>query len=138
MGTQRREHIKDRAGDYDKPRRVVLYGRVSTRDRQNPETQLGALREWAKSRGWTVVAEERDRVSGDVAKRRGDPPGLARAFRALEEHRADVLAVFAADRLVRSPTGLLALVKRVQDLGADVASYQDGSDLDTTTDMGEL
>src|SRR5262249_8338237 len=125
-------------GVCDKPLRAVLYARVSTRDKQDPESQLASLRPWAAQRGWTIVAEERDRVSGDATKRRGDPPGLARAFRALEERRADVLAVFAADRLVRSPTGLLSLVARVQGLGAHVASFQDGADLDTTSDMGEL
>jgi DNA invertase Pin-like site-specific DNA recombinase len=49
-----------------------------------------------------------------------------------------VLAVFAADRLVRSPLGLLQLVTRVQSVGGKVASYQDGADLDTTSDTGEL
>lgn len=125
-------------GDFGKAMRAVLYARVSTRDKQDPEAQLARLREWARARGWIVVAEERDRVTGDAAKRRGDPPGLARALRALEERRADMLAVFAADRLVRSPTGLLALVSRVQALGGHVASFQDGADLDTTSDMGEL
>jgi DNA invertase Pin-like site-specific DNA recombinase len=85
-----------------------------------------------------VVAEESDRVSGDPARRKGDPPGLSRAMEAIERRRADVLAVFAADRLVRSPLGLLQLVARVQAIGGHVASLQDGADLDTTTDVGEL
>lgn len=138
MTMSRRSATPIGSGDFGKPPRVVLYARVSTRDKQDPESQLGALRQWVNSRGWHVVAEERDRISGDPSKRRGDPAGLARAFRALEERRADVLAVFAADRLVRSPTALLHLVERVQALGAHVASLQDGADLDTTTDAGEL
>ena len=139
MTASRRSRPPTRVGGCDKPLRCVLYARVSTQGAdQDPETQLAALRPWVAARGWQVVAEERDRVTGDESRRRSDPPGLARALRALEERRADVLAVFAADRLVRSSTGLLSLVGRIQAMGAHVASYQDGGDLDTTSDMGEL
>jgi DNA invertase Pin-like site-specific DNA recombinase len=119
--------------------RAVLYARVSTDDGdQDPAAQLRALRDWCKARGWSVVAEFADRVTGDPARRHGDPNGLRNALQLLAQRRADVLAVFAADRLVRSPMGLLQLVARVQSLGGHVASYEDGADLDTTTDMGEL
>jgi len=121
------------------PLRAVLYARVSTRNgEQDPDVQIERLREWAAQRGWQVVAVERDRVSGDPARRRGDPAGLTRAIQAIAERRADVLAVFAADRLVRSPVHLLQLVSRVQSVGGHVASMQDGNDLDTTSDVGEL
>ena len=56
--------------------RAALYGRVSTVDKgQDPEVQLGELREYASRRGFEVVAEFVDfasgarrpaRVSGDV------------------------------------------------------------------------
>lgn len=141
--------------------RAVLYARVSTggesseeatraeaaaevaprrraKSQQDPEVQLRALRPWVASRGWSVVAEEVDRISGDPKRRKGDPPGLARALRAISERRADVLVVFASDRLVRSAVGLLQLVGRVEALGGKVASLEDGADLDTTTDHGEL
>ena len=119
--------------------RAVLYARCSTKgDAQDPEVQLAQLRAWAARRGWLVIAEERDRVSGDPARRHGDPPGLRRALELVEQRRADTLAIFAADRLVRSPVGLLQLVARVQALGGHVASLQDGADLDTTSDVGEL
>ena len=50
----------------DRSRRAVLYARVSTdRGEQDPESQLVALRTWARSRGWTVVAEEADLVTCD-------------------------------------------------------------------------
>jgi outer membrane receptor protein involved in Fe transport len=44
--------------------RAVLYARVSIADRQRPEMQLAELREHAKRRGWKVVGEFTDRVSG--------------------------------------------------------------------------
>lgn len=39
---------------------------------------------------------------------------------------------------MRSPVSLLQLVGRIQSLGGHVASYRDGADLDTTSEMGEL
>lgn len=121
-----------------KVRRAVLYLRVSRGDKQDPEAQAQALRAWCAERGWRVVGQEVDRVSGDPARRRGDPPGLSAALRSLTERRADLLVVFAVDRLVRSPLELLQLVGRVRATGAHVASYSDGGDVDTTTDAGEL
>jgi DNA invertase Pin-like site-specific DNA recombinase len=115
----------------------VVYARVSKRE-SDPEPQAQLVREWCERRGWRVVRVECDRVTGDPARRKSDPPGLRRALRTLEMREADVLAVFAADRLVRSAPALLELVGRVQQLGCHVASLQDGGDLDTTTDAGEL
>ena len=120
-------------------RSCVLYARVSTdTGDQDPESQLRALREFAAQRGYTVLGEYSDRVTGDPARRRGDPPGLCQALRLLEQRRGGVLVIWAADRLVRSAVGLLQLVGRVQQLGGAVVSLQDGGDLDTTTDTGEL
>jgi DNA invertase Pin-like site-specific DNA recombinase len=49
--------------------RVALYGRVSTLHNQNPEMQLAELREHATRRGWTVVGEYIDRISGARERR---------------------------------------------------------------------
>ena len=119
--------------------RAVLYARVSKADGdQDPAVQLNSLRDLSTARGWRVVEEAVDRVSGDPQRRGRNPPGLARAIDLLASRRADVLVVFAADRLVRSPLHLLALVGQVQAAGGRVCSLQDGADLDTTTDQGEL
>lgn len=119
--------------------RAVLYVRVSRSDGvQEPETQLRQLREFARSKQWRVVSELADRVTGDPLRRGRNPPGLSSALELIERRKAEVLAVFAADRLVRSPIHLLQLVAQVQAAGGRVASLQDGADLDTTTDAGEL
>ena len=44
-------------------KRAVLYMRVSTLD-QHPETQLHDLRQLAGQRGYTIVNEYTDRISG--------------------------------------------------------------------------
>jgi hypothetical protein len=53
-----------------KPKRVALYCRISTGD-QHLETQLLDLREMAKQRGYEIVQEYRDIISGSKAKRPG-------------------------------------------------------------------
>lgn len=117
----------------------VLYLRVSRAESQELGTQEGALRAEALRRGWRVVAVESDQVSGDPARRGGrTPPGLGRALAMVERGKASILLVFAADRIVRSALGLLQLVQRVQQLGGRVCSARDGSELDTTTEQGEL
>ena len=118
---------------------VVLYGRVSTKDKdQDPEVQLRALRPWVAARGWPIAGEFTDKVTGDETRRRRDPPGLSQAMQLLEQHRARVLAIYSAERLVRSPLGILRIVARVEQMGCHVASLLDGGDLDTTSDTGEL
>ena len=52
---------------------VALYLRVSTVD-QHPETQLHDLRAMARQRGFQIVAEYTDRISGTKARRPGLEP----------------------------------------------------------------
>ncbi len=50
--------------------RVAVYARVSTTDKgQDPELQLGPLREFAQARGWTIYNEYVDQgVSGATGR----------------------------------------------------------------------
>jgi len=121
--------------------RVVLYARRSL-EKQSIDGQLIELRRWVADNGHVVVGECQDDVTGNPLRRKGDPPGLRQALAYVEKvngrRRADLLLVFAADRLVRSPLELLNLVARIQAHGAHVKGIDDGHDLDTTTDTGEL
>lgn len=49
-------------------KRAALYMRVSTLD-QRPESQLHDLRQMAAQRGYAIVNEYTDRISGTKAKR---------------------------------------------------------------------
>jgi DNA invertase Pin-like site-specific DNA recombinase len=51
-------------------KRAAIYCRVSTAD-QHPETQLYDLREMAKQRGYEIVHEYTDTISGAKSKRPG-------------------------------------------------------------------
>jgi DNA invertase Pin-like site-specific DNA recombinase len=44
--------------------RAVMYARVSTVDKQDPEMQLAELREYASRRGWQLCGTFVDRTSG--------------------------------------------------------------------------
>ena len=57
-------------------RRAVLYMRVSSVD-QHPETQLHDLRQMATQRGYEIVQEYTDKISGTKARR----PGLGDLMR---------------------------------------------------------
>ena len=54
----------------DRPFRVALYARVSTRDKdQDPELQLDALRAYVAARGWESSEYVDQAAAGDLAHR---------------------------------------------------------------------
>lgn len=116
----------------DKPRRVVLYLRVSTDD-QTIENQRQELVAACEARGWQIVEVCTDEgISG--AKGRDARPGFDKAIRTVTKGRADILAAWAIDRLGRSLQDLVAM------LGELVAAKRNlfilKQDVDTTTPAG--
>ena len=91
---------------------VALYLRVSTVD-QHPETQLHDLRAMAQQRGFQIVAEYTDRISGTKARR----PGLDDLLR-----EADIVTVHTP--LTPETQGLLS--------GRRLALLRDGATLVNT------
>ena len=80
--------------------RIAIYARVSTKDKdQTPETQLYALREYVKGRGWDIVAEYVDQASATNLRERT-------AWRDLLAHvrkgGIDLVLVTKLDRAFRS------------------------------------
>jgi len=78
-------------------KRAALYLRVSTVD-QHPETQVHDLRQMAAQRGFEIVSENTDRISGVKARR----PGLDDLMRDARRGKFDVVLVWASDRIARS------------------------------------
>ncbi len=94
-----------------KPQRVAIYARVSTDEtRQDPETQLRQLREYAANREFEIVGEYIDYASGRNAERTG------------YKQLIDIELINRVDEFGR--------------LGVDFISYQ--QNVDTTTDIGKL
>jgi len=113
-------------------RRVALYLRVSTTE-QTSENQRRELMTVADRHGWNVIAVHEDfGVSG--AKGRDHRAGLAALMKAVTQRDYDMIAVWSVDRLGRSLSDLLDILK---DLHAkDVGLYLHQQGLDTSTPSG--
>jgi DNA invertase Pin-like site-specific DNA recombinase len=104
-------------------KRAALYLRVSTLD-QHPETQLHDLRALAQQRGFTVVAEFTDKISGTKAKR----PGLDQMMHDVRRGRFDVVVVWAFDRLARSVRHFLEVIDELQHRNVEFVSFRENID----------
>ena len=116
------------------PPRVALYARVSTVGHgQDVGLQLEELRQVAAQRGWSVVDEYSDAVSGTKTSR----PALDRMMADAQAGKLDVVAVWKLDRLGRSLQHVLSTLDQLATLGVDFVSLRDAG-LDSTTPAGRL
>ena len=90
-------------------KRAAFYVRVTPFD-PNPEPQLLELRKAAAERGYEVVAEFTDRVSGTQAKR----PALDRLMADARRGQFDLLIVHSCDRIGRSTRHFLDLLDELR------------------------
>jgi len=104
-------------------KRAALYTRVSSLD-QNPETQSLDLRQMAAQRGYEIVQEYVDRISGVKAKRRGLDQMMADARRG----RFDIVLVWASDRLARSVRHFLEVLDEFNRLNIEFVSFREQID----------
>ena len=104
-------------------KRAALYLRVSTVD-QNPETQLHDLQQMAAQRGYEIVQEYTDRISGTKAKR----PGLDELMRDARRGRIDVVLVWASDRIARSVKHFLDILDELNRLNVEYISFRENID----------
>lgn len=102
--------------------RVIGYARVSTQD-QETHLQLDALAQ----AGCTTVFQEK--ASGASQRGRHE---LARCIASLGQ--GDVLMVYKIDRIARSLTDLLDILRRLTEVGATIKSLTEP--IDTTNSMG--
>jgi DNA invertase Pin-like site-specific DNA recombinase len=96
------------------PKRAAIYARVSTGD-QHLETQLLDLREMAKRRGYEIVHEYADIISGAKSKR----PGLDQLLADARRHRFDIVLVAAFDRVARSVRHFLEVLDELSHLNIE-------------------
>jgi DNA invertase Pin-like site-specific DNA recombinase len=98
-------------------KRAALYLRVSTLD-QHPETQGYDLHQMAVQRGYEIVQEYTDRISGAKARR----PGLDDMMRDARRGRFDVVLVWACDRIARSTRHFLEVLDELNRFGIEFVS----------------
>jgi DNA invertase Pin-like site-specific DNA recombinase len=104
-------------------KRAGLYLRVSTVD-QHPETQLLDLRQMAAQRGYEIVQEYTDRISGAKARR----PGLDQMMADARRGRFDVVLVWASDRIARSTRHFLEVLDELNRLNVEFVSFREQID----------
>jgi DNA invertase Pin-like site-specific DNA recombinase len=102
---------------------AALYLRVSTLD-QHPETQLHDLRQMASQRGYQVVEEYTDRISGAKTRR----PGLDALMRDSRRGRFKVVLVWACDRIARSTRHFLEVLDELNRLQIEFISFREQID----------
>jgi len=111
--------------------KIAVYGRVST-NKQECETQLRDLREYAAQRGFEVIEEYVDRLTGMKDSR----PALNRLMLDAKQRKFDAVLVWKLDRWGRSLQHLVNSLAELQALGVQFISFRDG--LDLTTPAGRL
>jgi DNA invertase Pin-like site-specific DNA recombinase len=97
--------------------------RVSSVD-QHPETQGHDLRQMAAQRGYKIVQEYTDRISGTKAKR----PGLGDLMRDARRGKFDVVLVWASDRIARSVKHFLDVLDELNRLNIEFVSFREQID----------
>ena len=101
--------------------RLVAYVRVSE-ETENPDNQKFAIYEWVARRGYVVERVFEDiGVSGALPPR--ERPGFARVLRALEE--VDGVVVYALDRVARSLSELVDVVREIEGKGKVILSVRE-------------
>jgi len=103
--------------------RVALYVRVSKDDgSQTYENQLLALRAMAQQRGWEIVAEYTDKMSGAKSKR----VGFANMLTDARQGKFNLLMFWSLDRLSREGTlETLQYLQQLTSCGVDSLSLQE-------------
>ena len=93
-----------------KPRRkVALYARVSTVDKQDSGVQFMRLREFTQSHGDEVFKEYEDKASGSNS----DRPSLVEMMNDAKNHRFSAILIVRLDRITRSLINLLHLLEKL-------------------------
>jgi DNA invertase Pin-like site-specific DNA recombinase len=103
--------------------------RVSTLD-QHPESQLHNLRQMAGQRGYEIVHEYTDRISGAKATR----PRLDQMMADARRGRFYIVLVWASDRIARSVKHFLDVLDELNLLGIEYVSFREN--IDTAGPLG--
>jgi DNA invertase Pin-like site-specific DNA recombinase len=114
-------------------KRVALYARVSTLNGQNPEMQLGELRDYCQRRGFVIANEYVDKGISGARERR---PALDRLMADCRKRLVDAVVVYRYDRFARSLPQLVNALEEFRALGIDFISLHEG--VDTSTPNGRL
>ena len=112
--------------------KVSILSRISTSDQSN-ESGLQELRELCSQKGYEVVEEYVEVVSGSKGK--DERKELQRMLSDCKKGKFEKLIVWELSRLGRSLSHLVTTLQEMSDCGVDLYSVREG--IDTSTQMGK-
>ena len=95
--------------------RVAIYARVSTNHGQDVTLQTRELKQFAEVRGWTIVAEYRDK---GICGAKDSRPELNRLMIAAKRRQFDLVLCWKLDRFGRSLRHLVNALAELEAVGA--------------------
>ncbi len=112
--------------------KIWIYARVSTLDKQDLDTQLIPLREYAKARWFTIFKEYVDKISWSKENR----PNLDLLMNDVKKRKIDWVLVFRFDRFSRSTKHLINTLELFNSLWVNFISFNEN--IDTSTPAGKV
>lgn len=112
--------------------RVAVYWRTSTIDKQNLDTQILPLTEYANQRKREIFKIYTDQISGSKEKR----PWLDKLLADAHQRKFDVVLVFRFDRLSRSTQHLINTLETFRTLWIEFVSFSES--IDSSTPAGKM
>ncbi len=116
-----------------KMKKIAIYLRVSTGS-QNTDSQVKAVKEYCKRRGWKDVQPYEDKISGARLTR----PALDQMLKDVREGGIDAVVVYKLDRLGRSLTQLAYFIQQLTNHGAALICTSQGIDTSESNPAGKL
>ena len=111
-------------------KRVGVYLRVSTSQRQTTLNQRMELDEVCKRNDWNIVEYYDETISG--TKSIDDRKELKRMLNDASSKYFDMVVVFSVCRIARSMSQLLSVMTHLDELGCDIYAHQQGIRTDTS------
>ena len=111
--------------------KCAIYCRVS-KEEQNPEHQVKALKKYAKDQGYKIFKVYTDMISGTKSSR----PELNELMFDMRMKKFDVVLVWRLDRMGRSLKHLINIIEEFEKKNVDFISMNEG--FDTSTPHGKL
>jgi len=115
-------------------KRVGVYLRVSTSQRQTTLNQRMELEDVCRRNDWNIVEIYDETISG--TKSIDDRKELKRMLKDASSKYFDMVVVFSVCRIARSMTHLVTVMTHLDELGCDIYSHQQG--IRTDTSMGRM
>jgi DNA invertase Pin-like site-specific DNA recombinase len=115
-------------------KRVAMYVRVSTAQKQTTLNQRIELEDVCRRNDWNIVEIYDETISG--TKSIDDRKELKRMLKDASSKYFDMVVVFSVCRIARSMTHLVTVMTHLDELGCDIYSHQQG--IRTDTSMGRM